>query len=585
MKPDRSHGARWNRRGVAHSRRRSVFATSLLLLFALILAACGGAADDPATDDAGGDAGTDDEDSGEDAGEDAGEDDGGSAAPGEGCEGSSITLGTNGDANNFNPILAVDSDGYWRSDLIFSPMVLIDPVDQGPIPNLATSWEISDDGLTYTFELDERARFHDGEPLTAEDVEFTLLEMLQPDYTGAYQSYWSRLAGAAAVIDGSATTLEGIEVIDDHTISLTLEEPYAGFLTVAVRELKPLPKHLLEGTEITTEAEFTSNPVGSGRYEFVSWDPGNRFEVAAWDDYWGDEPTCMQSIIQEVILDQNTLQQGVLSGQLDASIVIAPSGMETMRNADGLVAHTIEPRFGEAIWYNTRNEPWGDPTLRRAVAAAVDWMAFQREFMYEPEPVPPHIVSYGSWAYDAEAGKIQEYDPDLAAELFEEAGYGDGGLEFTILTNQGNQNREASQVYLQQAMAEYGHTVNIETLAWGEFIAEIRAGTFDVAALSMPAAIPDPTLQDFMLTTDGPTNYGGWSNAEADALLVEAGRELDLEKRKELYSQVQALFAEDLPWVPNAWYPNTLVINEKFQNVEPSVIHALWNIHELSVAE
>jgi len=172
-----------------------------------------------------------------------------------------------------------------------------------------------------------------------------------------------------------------------------------------------------------------------------------------------------------------------------------------------------------------------------------------------------------------------------AAELFEEAGYGDGGLEFTILTNQGNQNREASQVYLQEAMAAYGHTVNIETLAWGEFIAEIRAGTFDVAALSMPAAIPDPTLQDFMLMTDGPTNYGGWSNPEADELLMQAGRELDQEVRKELYGQVQALFAEDLPWVPNAWYPNNLVIHERFQGVDPSVIHALWNIHALSVVE
>lgn len=579
MKVDRSVARRWRPASAGGYRRRWLSVTSLLLLLTLLLAACGGAADDGSSgDDPGSEPGSDDDDG--DADDDQ------AAAPGDGCEGSSITLGTNGDANNFNPILAVDSDGYWRSDLIFSPMVLIDPVTQDPVPNLATDWDISDDGLTYTFALDERARFQDGEPLTAEDVEFTLLEMLSPEYLGPYQSYWDRLAGADAVIDGSAMELEGIEVIDDHTIALTLEEPYAGFLTVAVRELKPLPKHLLEGTQISTDAEFTSNPVGSGRYEFVSWDPGNRFEVEAWNDYWGDEPTCMQRIIQEVILDQNTLQQGVLSGQLDASIVIAPSGMATMREQDQLVAYDIEPRFGEAIWFNTRQEPWnGNPALRRAVAAAADWMAFQREFMYEENPVPPHIVSYGSWAHDAAAGTIQEFDPDLAAELFEEAGYGDGGLEFTILTNQGNQNREASQVYLQEAMAAYGHTVNIETLAWGEFIAEIRAGTFDVAALSMPAAIPDPTLQDFMLMTDGPTNYGGWSNPEADELLMQAGRELDQEVRKELYGQVQALFAEDLPWVPNAWYPNNLVIHERFQGVDPSVIHALWNIHALSVVE
>ena len=336
---------------------------------------------------------------------------------GAGSTETSIDLGTNGDANNINPILAVDSDGYWRSDLIFTPMVLLDPVTLNPTPSLARSWTVSPSGSTYTFHLDPRAKFQDGVPVTAADVEFTVLSMLNPHYTGPFQTYWSRLAGAEAVISGSAKTLPGLQVLDPHTIKMTLSQPYAGFLTVIVRQLKPLPAHLLSGKGVlTTSSPFSLHPVGSGQYQFDDWRVNSQFQVKAWSQYWAT-PARMKSVTQTIIPDQTTITDGLESGQLDASIVPPPSSLPQLRQDSSLRVYSVAPEYPEALWFNMRKEPWkSNLKLRQAIAYAVDFMDFQRTFMYLPNPRPSSFYSYASWAYNARGGISAEQQPDAGQE-------------------------------------------------------------------------------------------------------------------------------------------------------------------------
>lgn len=503
---------------------------------------------------------------------------------GAGCGNTSIKLGTNGDANNINPILAIDSDGYWRTDLMFDPLVMVDPKTLGPTARLATSWDVSKDGKTYTFHLDPKAKFWDGTPVTAKDVEFTVMSMLAKDYTGPFQSYWARLDGSDAVIAGSATSLPGLKVVDDQTITMTLSEPYAGFLTVIARNLKPLPSHLLKDKgPLTTSSDYSHNPVGSGPYKFKSWVPGSSFEVEANADYWG-EKTCTGAITQSVIPDMNTLSQGVNSGQFDATIVAPQSSLPELRQNPDLAVHLVDSTTGEAWYLNLRKAPWKDNLkLRQAMAYAVDFITFQKKFMYIDDPVPSTFYEYASWAYDKDAGAVPSYDPAKAKALLAEAGYPDGkGLTFEIITNAGNQYREQEQVYIQAALAELGVTVTVKSYEWATFIGEVKKGTFDTAVLSTTTAIPDPTAMDTALITDGPTNYSGYANADLDKMLATAGAELDQAKRKAIYTDVQKLLAAELPYIPTAWYPNALVINKKFGNVDPSVIGPFWNIAQLT---
>jgi ABC-type transport system substrate-binding protein len=511
----------------------------------------------------------------------------GSSAAGADCANSSIKLGTNGDANNINPILSIDSDGYWRTDLMFDPLVMVDPKTLGPKPRLATSWDVSADGKKYTFKLDPKAKFWDGTPLTAKDVEFTVMSILSKDYAGGYQSYWKRLDGSDAVIAGTATSLPGLKVVDDHTIEMTLSEPYAGFLTVVARNLKTLPSHLLKDAgPLTTSSPFSQNPVGSGPYKFKSWVPGQSFEVEANADYWG-EKACMGSIQQTVIPDMNTLSQGVTSGQFDATIVAPQSSLPQLRENPDLAVHLVDSTTGEAWYLNLKKAPFKDNLkLRQALACAVDFITFQKKFMYLDDPIPATFYEYASWAYDKEAGAVPTYDPEKAKSLLAEAGYpGGAGLTFEIITNAGNQYREQEQVYIQAAMAELGVTVTVKAMEWATFIAEVKKGTFDTAVLSTTTAIPDPTAMDTALVTGGPTNYSGYSNPELDKLLAQAGAELDQAKRKDIYKQVQTMLVAELPYIPTAWYPNALVINKKYNNVDPSVIGPFWNIAQISESQ
>src|SRR5262249_29508888 len=145
--------------------------------------------------------------------------------------------------------------------------------------------------------------FQNGQPFTAADVAFTVDQVLQPSYTGPHQIDWARLTGAADVIHGKASTPSGLQVVDPYTIRMTLSEPYAGFLTVIVRQLKPLPsQYLKDAGVLTPSSPFSLHPFGTGPYRFVSWVKGSAFKAEANPDYWGGAP-CMKQITQTVIPD------------------------------------------------------------------------------------------------------------------------------------------------------------------------------------------------------------------------------------------------------------------------------------------
>lgn len=502
------------------------------------------------------------------------------SAPADCATDNEINIVTNGDARNINPILAVDLDGGWRTDLMFDPLVLVDPESLEPIPWLAESWTISEDNRTYTFTLRQDATFHDGEPVTAADVEFTVMAMLSPGYQGPFQSDWARLAGSAEVIDGSADTLSGLSVTDDHTIEFTLTDPYAGFLTVMARQLKPLPLHLLEGEDDLTESsQFSLEPVGSGQYMFESWAKGNAFVAVANPDHWTGE-ACLKRITQTVIPDMNTLVASLEAGEYDATIVPPPSSLARLGEMESLAIYELPPKTPEGIHFNLEQAPFDDPLVRRAVASAIDYETFGREFMGYEEPLPSAFFSPASWAYDDQY-QPPAYDPDAAAALLEEAGYPDGeGLTVQLRTNAGNQFREQELTFIQQQLAAVGVESEILAEEWGLFITAVGDGDFQAAAVNAGdnAGIPDPTAIEEVYRTGGAANYTGYSNPEVDALLDDASSLVDIEERKPLYSEVQRILAEDLPFLPGFWYPNLFAVRSDIEGVEPSVVGAYWNI-------
>ena len=493
------------------------------------------------------------------------------------CEcGYDVIIGSNGDAKIVNPILAMDSDGFWRTDLMFDSLVRVDPVTSAPVGQLAKSWDVSADGTTYTFHLvDAEVRWHDGQPFTVDDIQYTLMEVLKPAYTGLFQQRFQDLVGADKVIAGEATELEGFKIIDPKTVQFKLNQPNAPFLAWAVSALKFLPKHLLEGQAITEDMAYSQAPVGNGPYKFKSWDKGNRFVMEWNEDYWGAKP-CAKTITTMAIPDMQALAAAVEAGDIDVTVMVPPTEVARLAQVKGL-QYFKQPAIGpESIWFNLDNPILKDLKVRQAIAHAIDGLAFTEGVLQgTTTPANTHFTT-GSWAYDP-AAKLPEYDPEKAKALLAEAGYPDG-FKIKLACNQGNFFREHFVEYAQAELAKVGIEVEVEKAEWGTFIGNVMAGTYDMVFYNEEGGIPDPDVAYEYWHTGGPNNYSHYSNAQVDQWLQEARIGTVLEERKALYYKVQAQLNQDLPTLPVFWRPNPLVANAKFDKLVPSVIHTYGSV-------
>ena len=501
-------------------------------------------------------------------------------APAAGC-GGTVTEGTNGDGSIVNPILLVDSDGYFRTDQMFDAMVVLDPETLKPQPRLAKSWDVSADGLTYTFHLQQAVTWHDGQPFSAEDVRFTVMSMLAPDYAGPFQSRWKTLVGGADVAAGKAQDLEGLKVLDPNTIQFKLLEPNATFLTLVMPDLKPIPMHILQGQKITPDHPFSLKPVGTGAYKFSEWVKGDHFTMTANSSYWGGAP-CIDRIQQRVIPDMNALVLGIQAGDFDFTIVPPPSEVARLKSDGKLNVITAPPFALEAIQFNMLHPQLKDRRVREAISRAFDREKFAKENMAGVSNVAPAPVVSGSWASDPSI-QTPSFDMAKAKQLLADAGYPNGGFSVSISANAGNTYREEGSTILQANLKQLGIDAKVDLGEWGKFIGGVRDKKFDIAFFSYSAGFPDPDKLSASFQTNGSDNYYSYSNPQVDDLLTQARKINDFDKRKDLYVQVQKILMDDLPLMPIVNYPHLIAINKKFQGLVPSSRGMRWNIRDWKV--
>jgi len=207
---------------------------------------------------------------------------------------------------------------------------------------------------------------------------------------------------------------------------------------------------------------------------------------------------------------------------------------------ESLTIFELPPKTPEGIHFNLEQAPFDNPLVRRAIASAIDYDAFGREFMGYDEPMPRGFFSPASWAYNDEFAP-PAYDPEAAATLLEEAGFPGGeGLTIQLRTNAGNQFREQELTFIQDQLAAVGIESEIVAEEWGLFISAVGDGDFQIAAVNAGdnAGIPDPTAIEEVYRTGGAANYTGYSNPDVDALLDEASSLVDVDERTALYAEV-----------------------------------------------
>ncbi len=435
-------------------------------------------------------------------------------------------------------------------------------------PALAESWEISDDGTVYTFDLREGVTFHNGSPFNAEAVKFNFDRMLNEDHpyhdTGPFPLAFFFSA------------VEKVEVVDDMTVRFTLNAPYAPFLSNLA-----YPTGLIVSPAAVKQygKEFGRHPSGTGPFRFVEWRSNEAVVVEKNPDYWEGAPA-LDAVVFRPITDANTRTAEMLAGGIDLMVEVPPVSLSEFQNTDD---YTVHEQAGPHVWFlilNTKEGPFADKRVRQAANYAVNKQAIVDDVLegtaeVAAGPTPPAFA----WAHN-DALEPYPYDPEKARELIAAAGA--EGAELTFYVTEGGSGMldpVAMGTAIQADLEAVGFDVKIETYEWNTFLGEVNPGLegkADMAEMAWMTNDPD-TLPFLTLRTEawpeaGGFNSGYYSNPEVDRLLEEARVATDQARRAELYKKMQVIVHEDAPWVFVANWKQNAVTSDKVENfqLEPS---------------
>jgi peptide/nickel transport system substrate-binding protein len=452
-------------------------------------------------------------------------------------------------------------------------------------PDLAETWEVSEDSLVHTFTLRSGVTWHDGEPFTADDVKFTYDLVTNAEWPGGLDSYFAQIAGATEHKAGEADQLAGVEVIDDTHVRITLLQPDALFLASAASRQRILPRHILESVAVAEidRSDFARQPVYTGAYIVEEWLQGESLTLRANPDYFGGAPA-IETVISRFIPDPATAYAELSSGGLDLGTV----------SPDLLEAFTSDPTFTvrelpglRVIFLNfDLNLPvFSDPRVRQAMSHAVDKQTVIDALLLGKGEVGRSLITPLSWIFNPDAPDYP-YDPERAASLLDEAGWtmGDDGvranaegerLAFTLTVPTAyRQDGLAVQPFLQEA----GFEVTIEEQGAGQVTGPLLVGEFEATVNAWNNFIIDPRadLQRWF-QNPRPNDSTGYVNEEVDALFVEARASLDEEVEKSLYFEIQNLVATDAPLVYLWRQQDLLVIGQRLTVPETETLSELYD--------
>jgi len=409
------------------------------------------------------------------------------------------------------------------------------------VPSLATSWE-HDDPLVWRFELNSDAKFHDGTPVTAEDVIASQKRLVELE--GPLASQWESVVS--------------VEAEDDHTVVFTTDEPLGTMLSnLALLYVAPAEK--LE------EKDFFQKPIGSGPFEIEEFRLNDRVELVVNEDYWGDVPALDRLVIRDMP-EPSTIVAAVETGEVDLTWGLPADQLSSLANNDGLAIESVPSFVYYMNWFNSSREPFTDVRVRQAMWHAVDIQGLIDTLLPEAAelataPIPSTVFGYS-------AQTPYEYDPELAKELLAEAGHPDGiSVTLDISTGGGPQIREIAQTLVSDWRAA-GIEVELLEKERAVWLDDLIALNWDMNLLINAVLTGDA---DFTLGRLYPTdaNRTGYGNSELDEILADAKSATDQEDRAELYDQANRIIWEDAVGIFPLELLANYVVSDSVSGFEP----------------
>lgn len=483
--------------------------------------------------------------------------------------------------DTFLPHYSIGAYARYLGTLMF-PRLLRYQDDATVIPYLAESYDVSEDGLSYTFKLVPTAVWSDGTPVTATDVAWTYTLAFNKDYTGTRQVE-APVVGGEAYRAGTTETVEGIVVVDDHTIRFDLEAPTSSFIENVAQFFWVLPAHAFEGTAAIDidKHEMARNPtVTAGPLTFVKYETDQYVELKANQQFILGGPKISTFVVK--ILRNDVALAQFETGELDTTTkvgVMLPQDVPSLEKL-GLNVVPVPGSALQSMGINHLRDYFQDKRVRQALVHAIDRQAIIDALLQGYGQVLNAKVPKFSPYYNPETEGFGQYDPDLAKQLLQEAGW-DFERKLSLMVPTGNVTRERSGPIIQQYLQAVGLKIELETIEFASMSQRVTAGEMDLWLVGSSYVTFDPDqTSSFHSASLPPSGWNSWrwNNAEADKAMEEGLAAVSFDERKAANDRLQMIMADDVP-VVFLYYPEDIhVVSSRLTNATPVSVGVEWNI-------
>ncbi len=492
---------------------------------------------------------------------------------------------------NFAPQLIEDDYDGMIVELMFESLLMTTP-ESAFKGVLATSWFVSEDQKSVVFKLRKGVVWHDGERFDAEDVAFTLYYMANCAYSDKLYDAVDYIRGVEAYKAGRSRQIEGIRIIDSHTIEVTSENIYAPMLE-HLGGIRIFPEHIWKNVDPGDEKtwqELLKEPIGTGPYQLADFDLDLKITMRRNPNYWGGTPKI--ETFSFLVLNAYASQVKMLYGELDMMQVtsMAPDVIKWCE-VNGLSMQEVQYHSFQSITLNNTHPVLSDLHIRRAMAMAVDRQLIVDTLLFGhgelintvyPKTFSAHpsetlLVSY---AYNSEAA---------VAELIYKGGYRyqNGKLykdsqpvELTLLYPTGNKARELSAPIIQENLEAIGMTVHLERVTFSGMMQRLERGDYDMALIGYGIQRDSDVSRLFASEAIGKGNYSRYSSRELDALLDAGVATFDEEERKAVYGDVAVWLNRELPVLFLYNWREGRILSKRLKGVECHPYYYFYNCHK-----
>jgi peptide/nickel transport system substrate-binding protein len=495
----------------------------------------------------------------------------------EGDEGDWMVMSLRAEPATLNPVTRRDVYGDWVTRRnVFEPLLDFNYDDLRLEPILAESWDVSDDGLEVTFHLRGDIYFSDGVPVTADDVIFTYNAIIDPNVDAA------QLANYYIDVDRAVK-------IDDRTVKFIMKKPYYKILEyIGLTDAGVVPKHIYQYDDPVEFNKRRSEPVGSGPYVFEKWDVGSQIVFRRNENYWGKKPK-LKKLVFRIITNDMAALQAFRVGQVDFVEPIQEQFAELNADPEFAKNHYCLSFYNPKIPYfyigwNQDKPFFKDRRIRLALTLMIDRQEIITHLLKDqgaPTSGPFYIYSRQS---DPNV-KPWPHDPTRAAQLLEEAGWVDsdgdgvrdkGGVPFRFKMMTPSENIVAERIckFVKDETAALGIEVIPDPFEWSIFLERLMDREFDAEISGWGGVVEEDPFQIWHSSqiTGRASNRVGFDNPEADALIEEARKTFDEDKRNALYHKLHRIIHEEQPFTFLYARPELRFLDKRFKNVK---IHSL----------